>query len=168
MHFYKNTYHRFHRKDHITLKLIALLFAQIIKHRKNYSLLAFKQKKHTYGIVYVNFKTLEIKSLYFQASLKDPWFIPHYAPAHSPSNLPLAGWLFWYAGCTTECIISPITEYDIPFFGKQKAIKDKQGTMYMAVTTNKDILSQHKACLRNGGHPKANFNRFANTITYYD
>lgn len=40
--------------------------------------------------------------------------------------------------------------------------------MYMAVTTNKDILSQHKACLRNGGHPKVNFNRFANTVTYYD
>lgn len=165
---YKNTYRIFYRKDNLTLKLIALLFVQIIKHRKDYSLLAFKQKKHTYGIVYVNFKTLEIKSLYFQASLKNPWFIPHYEPSHSPSNLPLAGWLFWYAGCTTECLICPITEYDIPFFGKQKAIKDKQGNMYMAVTTNKDILSQHKACLRHERHPKANFNRFANTVTYYD
>lgn len=124
---YKNTYHKFHRKDNLTLKLIALLLAQIIKHSKDY-----------------------------------------YEQSHGPSNIPLAGWLFWYAGCTTECLICPITEYDIPFFGKQQPIKDKQGNLYMATTTKKDIISQHKACLRNRGHPKANFNRFANTVTYYD
>lgn len=151
------------------MKLIALLFAQIIKHRKNYLLLAFKQRKHTYLIVYVNFKTLEIKSLYFNASITNPWLIPHYyEPSYDSNNFPLIGWLFWYAGCKTECLICPITEYDIPFFGKQQPIKDKQGNLYMATTTDKNILSQHKACIRNGGQPKANFNRFENTVTYYD
>lgn len=150
------------------MKHIALLFASIIKHRQNYLLLEFKQRKHTYGMIYVNFKTLEIKLLYFQASLTNPWLIPHYESSYGSSNLPLAGWLFWYAGCTTEALICPITKYDIPFFSKQKTIKDKQGNMYMAVTTDKNIISKHKACLRHGGHPKAHFNRFANIVTYSD
>ena len=150
------------------MKLIALLFANIIRNREECLLLEFKQIKHTYGIVYVNFKTLEIKSLYFQTSMKDPWFIPHYERESGSSKIPLAGWLFWYVGCMTEGLICPITEYDIPFFGKQQVIKDKQGNLYMAATTDKDIIRKHKVCLRHGGHPKAHFNRFANTITYTD
>lgn len=150
------------------MKIIALLFAHIIRRRENCLLLEFKQIRHTYCIVYINFKTFEIKSIYFQASLKNPWLIPHYEPSHGTSNLPLAGWLFWYAGCTTEGLICPITEYDIPFFGKQQAIKDKQGNLYMVATTDKDIIRKHKAYLRQGGQPKAHFNRFANTVTYSD
>lgn len=150
------------------MKLIALLFANIVKNREDCLLLEFKQIKHTYGIVYVNFKTLEIKSLYFQASMKDPWFIPHYEREFGSNKIPLAGWLFWYAGCVTEGLICPVTEYDIPFFSKQQVIKDKQGNMYMTATTDRDIIHKHKACLRHDGHPKAHFNRFANTITYTD
>lgn len=163
----KTIYHR-HRKDCITLKLIASLFAYIIRHRENCLLLAFKQIRHTYGIVYVNFKTLEIKSLYFQTSMKNAWLIPHYEPSHGSNSLPLAGWLLWYAGCTTEGLICPVSEYDIPFFGKQQAIKDKQGNLYMVATTDIDIIRKHKACLQHGGQPKAHFNRFTNTITYSD
>ena len=115
----------------------------------------------------MNFKTLEIKSLYFNTSITNPWLIPHYyEPSYDSNNFPLVGWLFWYIGCKTECLICPITEYDIPFFGKQQPIKDKQGNLYMATTTKKDIISQHKACLRHRRQPKANFNRFANTVTY--
>lgn len=100
--------------------------------------------------------------------MKNPWLIPHYEPSYGSSNLPLAGWLFWYAGYTTEGLICPVTKYDIPFFGKQKGIKDKQGNLYMIVTTDKDIIRKHKTYLHNGGQPKAHFNRFTNTITYSD
>lgn len=149
------------------MKIIALLFAHIIRRRENCLLLEFKQIRHTYCIVYINFKTFEIKSLYFQASMKNPWLIPHYEPSHD-SSLPLAGWLFWYAGCTTEGLICPISEYDIPFFGKQQAIKDKQGNLYMIATTDKNIICKHRAYLRHRRQPKAHFNRFTNTITYSD
>lgn len=156
------------RKDYTILKIIALLFAHIIRHCENCLLLEFKQIRHTYCIVYINFKTFEIKSLYFQASMKNPWLIPHYEPSYGSSSLPLAGWLFWYAGCTTEGLICPVTEYDIPFFGKQKGIKDKHGNLYMIAATDKDIIRKHKAYLHNGGQLKAHFNRFTNTITYSD
>lgn len=150
------------------MKIIALLFAHIIRHRENCLLLQFKHVNHTYVIVYANFKTLELKSLYFMASMKNPWLIPYYEPSYGSSSLPLVGWLFWYAGCSTEALICPVTEYDIPFFGKQKAIKDKQDNLYMVATTDKNIISKHKTCLHHGGQPKAHFNRFANTITYSD
>ena len=146
------------------MKLIALLFAHIIRHKKDCLLIQFKQINHTYCIVYVNFKTLEIKSLYFQTSMKDPWLIPHY----ESDRVPLAGWLFWYAGCKTDGLICPVSEYDIPFFSEQNGIKDKNGNLYMIATTDKDIICKHKAYLRQGGKPKAHFNRFANTITFSD
>ena len=147
------------------MKIIALLFAYIIRNKKDCLLLQFKQLKHTYGIVYVNFKTLESKYLYFQTSLKDPWLIPHYDPSY---KFPIAGWLFWFAGCTTDGIICPISEYVIPFFSNQQVIKDKHGNMYVIATHDKDIIRKHKAYLRQVCQVKAHFNRFANTITFSD
>ena len=96
--------------------------------------------------------------------MKDPWLIPHY----ESDRVPLAGWLFWYAGCKTDGLICPVSEYDIPFFSEQNGIKDKNGNLYMIATTDKDIIRKHKAYLRQGGKPKAHFNRFANTITFSD
>ena len=65
-------------------------------------------------------------------------------------------------------LICPVSEYDLPFFSEQNGIKDKNGNMYMIATTDKDIIRKHKAYLRQGGKPKAHFNRFANTITFSD
>lgn len=129
-------------------------------------LLQLKRVSHTYGFLYANFKTLEIKSMYFQFSLKDPWLIPHYESESGKSKTPLFGWLFFYVGIATEALLCPVVKEDLPFVGK--VIEDKTGTLYYTATTDKTIIQKHKKYINHGSLPKAHYNRFSNTATYYN
>ena len=138
-----------------------------INNKPGYKLIQMKRYRCTMGFVYAKFKTLELKSLYIQMSTKDPWWIPHYDPHYGKNNIPLFGWLFFYIGIDTECLLCPIDKYDLQILNA-KPIEDENCNMYYAATRDEEIIRQHRNCLKHGVIPKARFNRFVNTITYYN
>lgn len=145
---------------------IANFIGNLINNKPGYKLLQMKHIRHTRGFVYAKFKTLELKSLYMQISIKEPWLIPHYNPHFGQNDIPLFGWLFFYIGINTDALLCPIDQYDLPILNT-KELKDENGNMYCIATKDKEIIRQHRNCLKHGVIPHARFNRFANTITYY-
>ena len=73
----------------------------------NMKILDVIKKKPVYKIMWVNFKTLECRSMIIQLTFESPWLIPHYDPHFGEADIPLAGWLFFYIGVYTEGIIYP-------------------------------------------------------------
>jgi hypothetical protein len=94
---------------------------------KHIKLLTVKRTNGTVFFTIINFKTQEVYYLYFQLSLKNPWWLPKYEPNFSSANIPLYGWLFFYFGRVTKGIVCPTDDVDAK-------IKDKQGNRYHLYT----------------------------------
>ncbi len=139
------------------------MYRKLIKHAKI---------RHTHGFLYANFKTLEVKFIYFQFNLKDPWLLPHYKLKRNGSDFPLTGWLFFYFGVTTEALLCPIVQDDVSFLDKTyKIINNKNGNIYCIVTMEPTIIhkiiQKYKRSAKHNTHLKAHYNRLNHTITYY-
>lgn len=73
-------------------------------------ILGVMRKHTTVMVTVVNFKTGEMFSLYFQFSLKHPWWIPRYDPHYGENlDIPLWGWLCFYFGRETNGFLIPKT-----------------------------------------------------------
>lgn len=152
------------------------MYRKLIKHVKI---------RHTHGFLYANFKTLELKLIYFQFSLKDPWLLPHYKRKRNGSDFPLTGWLFFYFGIKTEALLCSIDKDDIqsidktyttidniPFIPRAyKIINDKNDNLYcigtMEPTIIHKIIQKYKQSAKRNVHLKTHYNRLNHTITYY-
>lgn len=63
-----------------------------------------QRKNFTWMVSYKNVEG-KLSLVYWQLSLKDPWWIPHYDDGtcgKREGQLPLCGWLFFYFGKNTE------------------------------------------------------------------
>lgn len=93
-------------------------------------ILSAKRKNLTWQFIVANFKTKEVRSVYFQFSLKDPWWLPKYDPHFGKADIPLWGWLFFYFGGRKEGMLCETTN-------DNAKIIDKNGKKYYFVPVEK-------------------------------
>lgn len=130
----------------------------------NIRILRFRRVRHTYGILYVNFRTLEIRTIYVQFSMKDMWKRPQ---CKIEGRSRLYGWLFIYFGSTIESIICPIVERDLSRVNSN-IIKDRKGNNYIVVSNDIEMVKRHDEYIKSHNNIKGHYNRISNSVLYYD
>lgn len=106
-------------------------------------ILHIDRRRFTWNIMHVNFKTKEAYSIYFQFSLKDPWWYPKYDKHFGKGDYPLYGWLFFYFGRTTEGIIYETKDTNTK-------IKDKNGKhYYLFRLKDREMKDKVRAAVKN-------------------
>ena len=128
-------------------------------------IIAHDSLNHTYVCVYVNFRTLELRSFFIQFNMRFPYIIPYYTPEAGTQQYSMISWLFFNFGTCTEGLLSEIAKEDIPYVNK--VIDGPEDKLYALMTTNKEFIKKYRYCVRHGRVPKSNYNRFDNTVLYY-
>lgn len=98
----------------------------------NKKILFAKRKRFTFLISIADFSSQECYEVYFQFSLKDPWWLPKHEQEFGKSKIPLYGWLFFYFGRRSIGVLVPSENGRQPI--AKKPIYDNNGHLWRLYT----------------------------------
>lgn len=98
----------------------------------NKKILFVHRERFTFLIDIADFSSQECYGIYFQFSLKDPWWIPRHKENYLGKGFDLTGWLFFYFGRKSFGVIIPAAPGETT--SAQKPIYDRAGQLWKLYT----------------------------------